>query len=91
MSSQTYAESVIQVAGGASFQAAQAVTPSDSTTYTPPLAALYVGGTGGVTVVPASGGAAVLFAGVPAGTVLPIACSKVMATGTSATGIVGLN
>ena len=67
---------------------AVAVTTSDSTTYNPPLCGLYVGGAGNVTVKGRSG-VAVAFANVPAGTVLPILCSSVMATGTTATNITG--
>jgi hypothetical protein len=70
---------------------AVAVTPNDSTVVD--FAALYVGGAGTVTVTTlnASGADAdVLFTGVPAGTILPVHCSKVKSTGTTATSIVGL-
>lgn len=66
-----------------------AITTSDSTTYTPMLDALYVGVTGNVTIVDGDGDT-VLFTAVPAGMVLPVSCSKVMATGTTASAIVGL-
>jgi hypothetical protein len=72
---------------------ARAVTKSDTTVVA--CRALYVGGAGNVTVLmegdAASGGSgtAVEFVGVPAGTVLPISCNKVMAA-TTATSIVAL-
>ena len=70
---------------------AVAVTPNDSTVVD--FASLYVGGAGNITLTTAnvSGTQAdVLFTGVPAGTVLPVHCTKVKATGTTATSIVGL-
>jgi hypothetical protein len=70
---------------------AVAVTPNDSTVVN--FASLYVGGAGNITLeaLNASGVAAdVLFTAVPAGTILPIHCSKVKSTGTTATAIVGL-
>lgn len=66
-----------------------AVTPSDSTVLN--FKALYVGGTGTVVVRQAgSDVAAVTFAAVPAGTILPIAGNRVMAA-TGATNIVWLD
>jgi hypothetical protein len=69
---------------------AVAVTPNDSTAVD--FAGLYVGGAGNITLTTlnASGVAAdVLFTGVPAGTILPVHCTKVKSTGTTATSIVG--
>ncbi|MDB5550939.1 MAG: hypothetical protein JWL86_923 [Rhizobium sp.] len=66
-----------------------AVTPNDSTTLSETTRALYVGSAGAVAVLMASG-ASLTFTGVPAGTVLPVRVTKVMATGTSATDILGL-
>lgn len=66
-----------------------AVTPNDSTTLSETTRALYVGSAGTVAVLMASG-ASVTFPGVPSGTVLPVRVTRVMATGTSATGIIGL-
>lgn len=63
-----------------------AVTPSDSTEVG--FHGLYIGATGAVTVKGISG-VAVTFLGVPAGTILPIVVNRVMATGTTATSIVG--
>lgn len=66
-----------------------AVTPSDTTVYNPPLRGLYVGGTGNVAVVAASDTSSVTLNTVPAGTFVPVIASKVLATGTTATNIVG--
>lgn len=51
--------------------------------------ALYVGGSGDVRVK-MLGGAAVTFANVPAGSLIPLRVVQLLATGTTATGIVGL-
>lgn len=71
-----------------------AVTPNDATNLAPVYAkALYVGVTGNVTVVPINAVAdtdTVLFTAVPAGTILPIQVRRVMATGTTASGIIAL-
>lgn len=91
MSQQSYAEPVVVVGGGASWHNAAAVTPSDSTPLAAPAGALWVGGAGNVTLVPAGGTAAVTFVAVSAGTVLPVACTQVMATNTTATQIVALS
>ena len=66
-----------------------AVTPNDSTTLGETTRALYVGSAGAIAVLMASG-ASISFANVPAGTILPIRVNKVMATGTSATNMIGL-
>ena len=66
-----------------------AVTPSDATSFTSGACkALYVGGAGNITAI--VGGVAVLFTAVPVGTVLPIAATRVNATGTLATAMVAL-
>lgn len=64
-----------------------AITPSDSATIQGSRS-LWIGGAGSVAVQMQSG-ATVTFAGVSPG-ILPIAVSKVLATGTTATGILGL-
>lgn len=57
--------------------------------------ALYVGAAGNITVVMLSdkakaGPVTVLFTAVPVGTILPIRCTRVMATGTAASALVAL-
>jgi hypothetical protein len=70
---------------------AEAVTPSDTLDLTTVAKALYVGVAGHVRVVPvaAPGGAAVTFANHPVG-YLPIQCSRVLQTGTTAQSLVAL-
>jgi hypothetical protein len=68
-------------------RAGVAITPAD-TDLADETSALYVGGTGDVSVR-FPGGADVVFPGVPAGTILPIAVIRVNAA-TTATDIVGL-
>ncbi len=70
-------------------ESAVAVTPSDSTAFSVPTKYLYVGGAGNVTLIDAAGNS-VLFQTVPAGAIIPIACTKVMSTGTAATKIVAM-
>jgi len=66
-----------------------AVTPSDSAALPWRARALYIGVTGDVTVIAKDGSTAVLFKAAPVG-VLPIRCSYVKSTGTTATNIVAL-
>jgi len=67
-----------------------AVTPSDSTDVTPTTGKrIYVGGSGNLTMQ-GSNGTAATFA-VTAGQILPITAKRIMATGTTATGIVILS
>jgi len=67
---------------------AVAVTPHDSTDFTDgECRALYVGGTGNITAI--VGGNVVLFTAVPVG-VLPIRCTRVNSTATTATAMVAL-
>lgn len=66
-----------------------AVTPSDTVTFAVAARALYVGTTGDVTLI-TKGGATIKFTAVPAGTVIPIRCTQVMTTGTTASTIVGI-
>jgi hypothetical protein len=65
------------------------VTKSDTVSFSVPVAGLYVGGAGDVTVLTQLG-TTLLFSAVPAGTILPIRCSKVFSTGTTATLITAL-
>lgn len=67
---------------------AKVITPSDSAEVN--CSAVYVGGTGNLTVIMRDDTATTLFSTIPAGTVLEIACAKIMSTGTTATTIVGL-
>lgn len=67
-----------------------AVTPNDSANLSQPARALYVGGAGNVAVVLNNGGAAVTFANVPSGTILPVQAYRVMLTNTTATSILAL-
>lgn len=66
------------------------ITPSDVTTYDPPLDGVLVGGVGNLTVKDGAG-QTVLLTAVPAGTLLPIEVSQIHSTGTTATLITGLN
>lgn len=71
-----------------------AITPSDSVTFdnnnnNPPTRAIYVGGSGDLTVRGVCG-LNVTFPAVPAGTIIPIAADRVLSTGTTATNIVGM-
>lgn len=67
------------------------ITVSDDTVYNGDnggtLAALYVGGSGDVTVR-TIGGTTLTFTGVPAGMILPIRCDQVRAA-TTATNVIG--
>lgn len=65
-----------------------AVTPSDGADLTNWALAIYVGGSGDVRLV-TWGGETVTFANAPVG-VLPVRARRVLATGTTATGLVGL-
>ena len=65
------------------------VTPSDATVLAPTWGGLFVGGAGNVAVVTEEG-TTLTFTGVLAGSVLPIVVTRVRATGTTATNIVGM-
>lgn len=66
-----------------------AVTPHNSTNFAREAEGLYVGAGGDVNLVLPSG-TAVLFVGVPTGTILPVRCIRVNATSTTASSIVAL-
>jgi hypothetical protein len=68
---------------------AAAITPSDSLALVDATRAIYVGGAGALRVTMVSG-AVVTLAVVQAGQIYPLRVTKVMATGTTATGLVGL-
>ena len=65
-----------------------AIVPSDAGTLANVTRALFVGVAGSV-AVRMSGGGSVTLANVPAGTLLPIRVDRVLATGTTAGGILG--
>ena len=69
---------------------AVAITPDDDTDLEFTPRALYIGGAGAVTVILRNDTAAVTFAAVPVGTVLPVRPKRVLATGTDATLLLGL-
>lgn len=71
------------------YVAAEAVTPNDSAYLNYTARAIYVGGTGDVTVEDGNGNA-VTFKAVPAGVTLPFVTNRVHATGTSATNLLAL-
>ena len=66
-----------------------AVTPSNTVDIAA-TRALYVGGAGDVKVDMLDSGTAVIFAGVPAGSVIPIRVTRVYVADTTATSIVAL-
>lgn len=66
-----------------------AITPADSD-LAHPVRALYVGGTGNISVVATSGTTAT-FVNVAAGSILPVSVKRVSSTGTTATNIIGLS
>jgi hypothetical protein len=68
---------------------AEAVVPSDAAPLAAPARALYVGSAGSLRVVMLAG-QTVSFAGVQAGMVYPLRVTQVLATGTTAGGIVAL-
>ena len=68
---------------------AVAITPSDSADLTDPVSAIFVGVAGNITVDMAGVGTNITFANVPVG-VFRVCVTKVYATGTAATNLVGL-
>lgn len=71
-----------------SYHIAAAITPHDTNPNV--YSAIYVGGAGNVAVVTKNGDT-VTFTAPPVGTILPVSTSKVLATGTTATLLIGLN
>lgn len=63
---------------------AAAVTKSDVTVFSPPARGIHVGGTGAISVDMVGGETAVLFSGIPAGTFLPLAVTKIYSANTTA-------
>lgn len=66
-----------------------AITPHDTTTLPELTRAVYVGGAGDLALLLATGQSVVLKS-VGAGTILPLRAQQVLATGTTATALVGL-
>lgn len=70
-------------------QDAFTIIPSNSTNFNIAARGVYVGVGGDITLVTPAGNA-VLFVGVPQGSVLPVTCIRINSTGTTATSLVGL-
>jgi hypothetical protein len=68
---------------------AQPLTKSDTTTYSPPFDALYIGGAGDV-AVRTQDGQTVTFVGAAAGSILPVSVDRLMSANTDATDVLGL-
>lgn len=67
-----------------------AITPHDSNDFSQgPVRGIYVGGAGNMVAV-TTGGTAVTFTGVLAGSIIPIRAKRVNSTNTTATSLVGL-
>lgn len=65
------------------------ITPSDSAALSEAVRAIYVG-TGGSLALTLRSGAAITLTNVPDGSLLPLRTTAVKATGTTASGLVGL-
>jgi hypothetical protein len=65
------------------------IAPDDASDLSNVTRALYVGGTGNLRVR-MLGGETASFANVPSGTLMPLRVTRVLATGTTATAILGL-
>lgn len=81
---ETYASALDSPAASAA-----AVTPNDSTVLDT-TRGLWIGGAGDVAVYMKGSTTSVTFAGIAAGTLIPIRVDRVLATGTTATSIVAL-
>jgi hypothetical protein len=75
--------------GGGPSEDFYAITPSDSVALATAIRGIYVGGAGDVSVQNAAG-TAVVFKAVPVGSVLPVSTTRVNATLTTATLLIGL-
>lgn len=65
------------------------IAPNDAVELAETARAIYVGGAGTIALVTKEG-STVSFVGLSAGTVLPVSTVRVLATGTTATNLVGL-
>jgi hypothetical protein len=70
------------------YETAAAITPSDTAVLN--VKALLVGGAGALVIEPAQGGNTITITAT-AGQYIPVSAKRVLATGTVATGIVGLS
>lgn len=68
---------------------AVALTPDDATDLEDPTRAIFVGGSGNLAVQMISG-QTVTFDNIQAGVIYPLRVARVLATGTTATGLLGL-
>ena len=66
------------------------ITPNDAVDLTTPCRGIYVGTTGDISVNGAESGTAVVFKSVPAGVILPVIASRVLAAGTTASNLVAM-
>lgn len=66
------------------------IVPSDALELPEVTKAVYVGTGGQITLIPVDNQTAITFANVPSGGILDVRVSKVLATGTDASDIVGL-
>lgn len=64
------------------------ITPSDSVDLSEDVGAIYIGGAGDVSLVTVRG-TTLTFTGLPAGITLPWKARRVLATGTTATNLIG--
>lgn len=67
-----------------------AITPTDNTPLSSSTKGLYIGGAGNINLIMVGDTANTLFTAVTVGSILPFRVSTIHATGTTATGIVGL-
>ena len=77
----------MQTTSGVTYQTGAAIVPSDTALLN--IRGIYVGVTGNISLL-TYGGNAITLTGVLAGTILPIETSRINATGTTATSLVGL-
>ena len=69
----------------------RAVTPNDTTPLVFVCKALYVGSGGNLAIMASEDTAAVTLTNVQSGSIIPVRARRVMATGTTATGIIALS
>lgn len=73
------------------FRNGKAITPHDTNPVSPTTAAIFVGGTGNITLRLMGDTADTVLNGCIAGTIYPLRASHVRAAGTTATGLVALS